>query len=169
MLVRRLTTGLLTTAFVALWGCSSPSYEGDSLGADRDKGSADPASDDDDLEEGDDDAAGSSSKGTSPAATGPCAKEGSADACLNCCDEASPEAMPIYAGSFKSCVCETPGACATECQSSFCADIKPDSACAACLNSKAGSCEDTALSTCEKDTTCAPLLKCAKDSKCETQ
>jgi hypothetical protein len=144
-----------------LLGCEGPSYDGTRLQPH--------ASDGEDEDTASDAVTNSSSSGGKPTTPkGPCAGESSASTCLDCCAERSPDAVESYAATFRTCLCDSPGTCAAECGSSYCSGTKPNAACATCLKS-AGKCDDTALSACEKDSTCAPLLKCSTESKCSSK
>jgi hypothetical protein len=100
-----------------------------------------------------------------PAAKGACAGETSSQSCLDCCSALSPGAIDVYTGTYQACICESPGTCASECGASFCAGTQPDSACKTCLEG-ATTCEDKALSACEKDGKCSAFLTCGTASGC---
>jgi hypothetical protein len=166
-------TGFWVIAMMALVGCSSPPYSADRLeggSSGKSKGSGGEGDDEFEeqapLEDSSESSGGAPSQG--PASNGPCSSSTTSNSCLDCCETRAPNAITAVNDSLKNCLCTSPGSCASECGSSFCQGFEADAACATCMNGGAADkCMDTALSACEKNTSCAPFLECATKSGCE--
>jgi len=87
--------------------------------------------------------------------------------CGECCSTKSPGAAKIANDAFDACLCQTPGACKTECAESFCggaagADKEPTEACWTCIDSNGvgDACDVKADTACDGDAACKALDAC---------
>ena len=96
-----------------------------------------------------------------------CGKKTTSQECGDCCSAKSPDADKIAVDAFTSCLCQTPGACKTECAESLCSagageKKEPTEACYTCLdtNGVGDACDANANTACEGDANCKALDAC---------
>ncbi len=93
-----------------------------------------------------------------------CAGESTLNACEQCCLTVHPEGYSVYQMALMPCVCTSPGACATECQSEACANqpVTTGDACDTCitaaLNQNTGACYSAVSTACQGDSDCTDLF-----------
>lgn len=80
--------------------------------------------------------------------SGTCGAAANKWACVGCC--LAPKVGGTTGGAaganaFGACVCQSPGVCATDCKTTFCAGKQASAACDSCMNNKAMQCEDAAM------------------------
>jgi hypothetical protein len=84
-------------------------------------------------------------------------------ACVNCCINNHSAGYDRYLTLLANCECVSPGACKTDCTTSFCVDRnQTDTLCNVCIQANSGSggvCDVT--SSCNLNGDCAALLACA--------
>jgi hypothetical protein len=96
---------------------------------------------------------------------GPCAAERTKEACWECCGERETFAGERYVAAFARCACDSPGACAKECSSTYCVGLERTRNCRECL-AQTKACDVIARTACTNDTGCKPLLECIDASDC---
>lgn len=104
--------------------------------------------------------------GVTPVGTGQCASSADFDTCLDCCDPQN--ALEVDNAAFGQCVCQSPGVCAAQCATSFCAGLDPTAACEQCLDA-ATQCDQTADAACNANAGCAAALACVTSSGCDAK
>ena len=82
----------------------------------------------------------------------------SADACFDCCNQASGGALAIADNIFGQCACGTGGQCTAFCDANLCSGITADSACASCLQA---TCKPAETAACTS-AACKAGLQCAQ-------
>jgi hypothetical protein len=88
-----------------------------------------------------------------------CKDEATQDLCIDCCIMAHQDGNDYYTEQFQTCACESPGTCALDCETSFCADpTQSDLFCDFCLDSVTTSCDPS--SKCMNNADCKALLDC---------
>jgi hypothetical protein len=80
-----------------------------------------------------------------------CKNEATRNACITCCQNAHKPGSDYYTMLFQTCLCTTPGDCAVDCQTDYCAT---------------GMINDFFCQFCIQNTTCDPSSKCKTNSDC---
>jgi hypothetical protein len=117
---------------------------------------------------------GSSGSGSDTGLDGPvgdgndtaCGAMSTANACVNCCFNDHMEGATTFINAVGNCACASPGACASQCGSDFCAGMAPGSACNACLNTAlgmGGACVSPVQMACMPDADCIAYLNCVNN------
>jgi hypothetical protein len=83
--------------------------------------------------------------------TATCASAANHNACIDCCQQQQSAGSATYVRLYKTCLCTSPGDCAVDCQTDFCAT---------------GSITDTFCQLCIQQSTCDPLPQCKLDAAC---
>jgi hypothetical protein len=112
---------------------------------------------------------GGSSSGGDAGTTATCTATTTGQACGDCCYAQHPGAN-VGDDAFGSCVCQTPGTCATQCAATFCAG-KPTAqgdACETCLQG-ATQCEQTATTACNANPDCTAFNTCFQTAGCASK
>lgn len=109
---------------------------------------------------------GGSSSGGDAGTTATCTATTTGQACGDCCYTQHPGAN-VGDDAFGSCVCQTPGTCATQCAATFCAGkaTAQGDACETCLQG-ATQCEQTATTACNANADCAAFNACFQTAGC---
>lgn len=94
---------------------------------------------------------------TTPAPTANCAGQ-SADACFDCCNQASGGALAPADNIFGQCACGTGGQCTSACDANFCSGLAPSAACSSCLQATCAPAETAACTS----AACKTGLQCAQ-------
>jgi hypothetical protein len=96
------------------------------------------------------------------AASGAKCAELTGAACQTCCAMEWPDIDSALSQLFTSCLCQSPGECATECGATYCtadASATPPDACKACVNGSSV-CAPAAMAVCMGDPGCSAYAAC---------
>jgi len=81
-----------------------------------------------------------------------------ADACFDCCNQASGGALAPADNVFGQCACGTGGQCTSVCDANMCSGSAPDAACSSCLQA---TCQPAETAACTS-AACKAGLQCAQ-------
>jgi hypothetical protein len=101
---------------------------------------------------------------TTPPSDSTCAAESTQNDCEQCCLTVHPEGYSVYNAALTPCVCTSPGACTSECQSELCSNqpVTPGDACDTCitaaLDQNTGACYNAVATACQGDSDCTDLF-----------
>jgi hypothetical protein len=94
-----------------------------------------------------------------------CAGESTKPVCEQCCLKVHPTGYNVYHQALQSCVCTSPGACASECATETCMNQPTTSgdACTTCITASlmqsTGACYNAVATACQGDTDCTALFQ----------
>jgi hypothetical protein len=111
---------------------------------------------------------GGSSSGATPAGGGECASSADIDACYDCCITPHEAGYDVADQAFGDCACASPGVCAAQCATSYCAGQEPTAACEACLDA-ATQCDQAADTACAGNADCQAITTCIQSSACDSK
>jgi len=92
-----------------------------------------------------------------------CGNQSTRNQCEQCCLTVHPAGYKVYQAQLDDCVCNSPGACATECANEVCANqpTTPNDACSTCIQnslSSTGACYQGVANACQADSDCTALF-----------
>lgn len=102
---------------------------------------------------------------TTPPTTTDCTSTTTYDTCISCCDAPSGGQLAAADEAFGKCACESGGACASACGSSFCNGDSPSAACDQCLTN---TCDPQADALCTS-AECQAAVQCVQTSNCNSK
>jgi hypothetical protein len=101
-------------------------------------------------------------EGGVPEAGSTCSSDIDAETCIICCEGVDMEGAKTFFTAFGDCACTSPGTCASECGSSYCAGTTATMACDTCLTSAlSGACNAPVAKACGADPDCIAFNNCA--------
>jgi hypothetical protein len=97
-----------------------------------------------------------------------CAAKTTADECGQCCDQAHNNGADVGDKVYMDCMCNSPGACKTECANSLCAGSEPQQgdACDTCLGNDTA-CGQKADDACNASADCKAFEACMNTAGCD--
>jgi len=95
--------------------------------------------------------------------------------CISCCDNFHFVGLVTFDQAMNPCACSTPGVCATQCASSYCASTDPidGDPCDQCLRQSlmsGGACyQPVIVQACDSQPDCVALLACITNNGCDAK
>ncbi len=95
-----------------------------------------------------------------------CSSIADAGSCVTCCEGLYMSGAKTYYTTWETCLCTSPGVCATECSSTLCAGMPttPGSACDTCVSgsvaTSTSTCSGPIQTACSADPTCVQFVTC---------
>jgi len=104
---------------------------------------------------------------SSSGGSGACSASADQSACYQCCETQNPAATDIFLAALDACLCQSPGACKTQCAGSICGgNAEPSAECETCMEAQNDTCGQQAATACESNPACTPLFQCEEASGC---